>query len=42
MLDCVAIIGDIHGNTWALDAVLADIDRRRIATVVILGDCCCQ
>ena len=22
----LAVIADIHGNTWALDAVLADID----------------
>ncbi|MEO8613438.1 MAG: metallophosphoesterase, partial [Chloroflexota bacterium] len=30
MLDHFAVITDIHGNTWALDAVLADIRRRGI------------
>jgi predicted phosphodiesterase len=35
----IAVIADIHGNTWALDAVLADIRRRGIATIVNLGDC---
>jgi predicted phosphodiesterase len=35
----LAVIADIHGNTWALDAVLADIDRRGPAQVVCLGDC---
>jgi putative phosphoesterase len=35
----IAVIADIHGNTWALDAVLADIRRRGIATVLNLGDC---
>ncbi len=34
----VAVIADIHANVWALDAVLADIDRRTITTVVNLGD----
>jgi len=33
------VIADIHGNTWALDAVLQDIQRRGIATIVNLGDC---
>src|SRR5436190_5523492 len=32
-------MADIHGNTWALDAVLQDIERRGIATIVNLGDC---
>lgn len=35
----LALIADIHGNTWALDAVLADIDRRGIAQIINLGDC---
>jgi putative phosphoesterase len=34
----VAFIADIHGNVWALDAVLADIRRRGIETVFNLGD----
>jgi predicted phosphodiesterase len=34
----IAVIADIHGNTWALDAVLEDIRRREIATIVNLGD----
>ena len=33
-----AIVSDIHGNLEALDVVLADIDRRRIESVVCLGD----
>jgi predicted phosphodiesterase len=35
----LAVIADIHGNSWALDAVLADIDRRGIGAIVNLGDC---
>jgi putative phosphoesterase len=35
----IALIADIHGNTWALDAVLADIKRREITRIVNLGDC---
>ncbi len=33
-----AILSDIHGNRWALEAVLADIRRRRIQDLVNLGD----
>ena len=33
-----AAIADIHGNLLALEAVLADIGRRRISVVVNLGD----
>jgi predicted phosphodiesterase len=33
-----AFIADIHGNVWALDAVLADIERRGIGRVFSLGD----
>src|SRR5215213_9618440 len=39
MSEHIAVIADIHGNTWALDAVLADIRRREITQVVNLGDC---
>src|SRR5689334_12371310 len=38
MLDQFAVIADVHGNTWALDAVLADIRRRGIETIFNLGD----
>jgi predicted phosphodiesterase len=34
----IAVMSDIHGNSSALDAVLGDIDRRGIDTVVNLGD----
>ncbi len=34
----IAIISDIHGNRWALEAVLSDISRRGIRKVVNLGD----
>jgi putative phosphoesterase len=34
----VAVLSDIHGNRWALLAVLKDIDRRGIDRVVNLGD----
>ncbi len=34
----IAAISDIHGNLGALDAVLADIDRRGVDTIVNLGD----
>ena len=35
----MAVISDIHGNTWALQAVLHDIKRRGIQDIVNLGDC---
>jgi predicted phosphodiesterase len=38
MLDRVAIISDVHGNVTALQAVLADIQERRITRIVNLGD----
>ncbi len=38
MLDKIAAISDIHGNIWALEAVLQDIEKRRIKNVVNLGD----
>jgi putative phosphoesterase len=34
-----AVIADIHGNSWALEAVLKDIDRRGIQAIMNLGDC---
>jgi predicted phosphodiesterase len=33
-----AVIADIHGNRWALEAVLEDIDRRGIQQIINLGD----
>ncbi len=34
----IAVIADIHGNIWALEAVLDDIKRREISTIINLGD----
>ena len=34
-----AIISDIHGNIDALEAVLADIERRGVKDIINLGDC---
>ncbi len=34
----LAVLADIHGNIWALEAALADIRRRGIARMVDLGD----
>ena len=34
----VAIISDIHGNSWALEKVLEDIKNRDIKTILNLGD----
>jgi diadenosine tetraphosphatase ApaH/serine/threonine PP2A family protein phosphatase len=33
-----AVLSDIHGNLEALEAVLADLDRRGVAAVACLGD----
>ncbi|GIL39278.1 metallophosphoesterase family protein [Roseiterribacter gracilis] len=38
MIQQFAALADIHGNLTALDAVIADVERRGIATVVLLGD----
>jgi putative phosphoesterase len=35
----LAIIADVHGNRWALDAVLEDIQSRNISQIINLGDC---
>ena len=37
-MDQYAVMSDIHGNIWALDAVLEDIGRRRLKHVINLGD----
>lgn len=34
----IALVSDIHGNRWALAAVLEDIDRRRVDAIWNLGD----
>ncbi|HET7036613.1 MAG TPA: metallophosphoesterase family protein [Thermomicrobiaceae bacterium] len=34
----IAIVADIHGNRWALEAVLEDIERQGAAQIVDLGD----
>lgn len=33
-----AVVSDIHGNSWALEHVIADIKRRNIASLINLGD----
>jgi predicted phosphodiesterase len=37
-MDRFAVISDVHGNRWALEAVLDDIERLQIADVINLGD----
>jgi predicted phosphodiesterase len=34
----LAVLSDVHGNVWALEAVLADIARRGVSLIVELGD----
>lgn len=34
----MAVIADVHGNAWALEAVLHDVARRGVKTIVNLGD----
>jgi predicted phosphodiesterase len=34
----IAVIADIHGNMPALEAVLADIQRRNVGRMINLGD----
>jgi len=34
----LGLIADIHGNAWALDAVIADARRRGVSAFVNLGD----
>ncbi len=38
LTNTIAVIADIHGNIWAFDAVLADIQRRGITQIINLGD----
>ncbi|MBA3782449.1 MAG: metallophosphoesterase family protein [Nocardioides sp.] len=37
-MERMALISDVHGNLTALEAVLADIDRRGITRILNLGD----
>ncbi|MTI33414.1 metallophosphoesterase family protein [Xanthovirga aplysinae] len=34
----IAVISDIHGNIWALERVLEDIQKKGINTIINLGD----
>jgi predicted phosphodiesterase len=34
-----AVLADVHGNSWALKAVLRDLESRGLAAAVNLGDC---
>ena len=34
----IAVVSDVHGNTTAFEAVLADIEARGISRIVNLGD----
>ncbi|MFC4401879.1 metallophosphoesterase family protein [Gracilibacillus xinjiangensis] len=36
----LALISDIHGNSVALEAVLADIETRNVDQIIVLGDLC--
>lgn len=36
--DCVALLGDVHSNLEALEAVLQDMERRKISSAIVLGD----
>lgn len=35
----IAVLSDIHGNVWALDAVLAEVESAGVEQVLNLGDC---
>lgn len=35
----VAVLSDVHGNRWALEAVLEELDRRGVRRLLNLGDC---
>jgi putative phosphoesterase len=35
----IAVVSDIHGNSWALEAVLAEMRHMHVDRVVNLGDC---
>lgn len=35
----LAVLADVHGNRWALEAVLEELERRGVRRMVNLGDC---
>jgi len=35
----IAVVSDIHGNSWALDAVLEEMEHVHVDRVLNLGDC---
>jgi predicted phosphodiesterase len=35
----VAVLSDVHGNRWALEAVFEELDRRGVRRILNLGDC---
>ena len=37
-MDRIAVISDVHGNIWALQAVLDDVSRRGVDHIINLGD----
>jgi predicted phosphodiesterase len=37
-MNAIAVLSDIHGNRWALEAVLEDMDRRGATFLLNLGD----
>ena len=37
-MERIALISDVHGNMPALEAVLADVERRGVARVFCLGN----
>ena len=38
-MDRIAILSDVHGNITALEAVMADIEKKGISKIYFLGDC---
>lgn len=34
----LAVLADVHGNRWALEAILDELDRRGVQTILDLGD----
>lgn len=38
LTETTAVIADVHGNRWALEAVLDDVERRGVRRVLNLGD----
>lgn len=34
----IAVLSDIHGNYWALSRAILDIDKRKVDSIINLGD----